>query len=174
MHCVRTYPTDDREQVEHSSRIVKGEFKTQPSQSILIVEDNDDDFESTYDALREESNFSNPIYRAKNGAEALDFLYHRGQYDKPGSSPRPGLVLLDLNMPGVDGRTVLNRIKSDASLKSIPVIVFSTSANPVDVDACYNSGANSYVQKPVSLEGLINAIRRIKDCWFEITILPKG
>ena len=143
------------------------------TQAILIVEDNDDDYESTYDALTENGNLINPIYRCKNGKEALDFLYHEGHYHDPKTSPLPGLVLLDLNMPGIDGRAVLSRMRQDPELHRIPVIVFTTSGDPMDINACYDAGANSYIQKPVNLEKLIEAIQRLREYWFEICVLPK-
>ena len=82
------------------------------------------------------------------------------------------MILLDLNLPGTDGREVLDEIKKDADLRSIPVIVLTTSSDSRDIEACYAAGANSYVQKPVDLAGFVTAVERLKDYWFEIVILP--
>ena len=84
------------------------------------------------------------------------------------------MILLDLNLPGTDGREVLEDIKGDAELQSIPVVVLTTSSDERDIEACYQAGANSYVQKPVNLDGFIEAIRRLKDYWLEIAILPRS
>ena len=88
-----------------------------------------------------------------SGDDALDFLYHRGRYT-PATAPRPGIILLDLNLPGTDGREVLAEIKAEHGLADIPVVVLTTSADQRDVEACYQAGANSYVQKPVDLDAL--------------------
>jgi two-component system response regulator len=142
------------------------------SQSILLVEDNLDDFEATCRAFKK-ANLSNPIVWCRSGREALDYLKREGAYKDAGKPAPPGLVLLDLNMPGMDGRRTLEAIKQDDTLKRIPVIILTTSADERDIHACYQSGANTYVQKPVSFEGLIEAIRRLKAYWFEIALLPK-
>jgi CheY-like chemotaxis protein len=116
----------------------------------------------------------NPIFRCSDGDEALDFLHRRGAYADPARSPRPGVILLDLNLPGTDGREVLAEIKADPSLKQIPVVVLTTSRDDRDVDACYRAGASSYIQKPVDLDGFIRAIERLNGYWFEVVILPKA
>jgi two-component system response regulator len=142
------------------------------SQSILLVEDNQDDYEAICRAFKK-ANLRNPIVWCKSGRDALDFLKREGNHEDAGIASRPGLVLLDLNMPGIDGRKTLDLIKQDTALKQIPVIILTTSADERDVEACYRAGANTYVQKPVSFEGLIEAIRRLKAYWFEIALLPK-
>ena len=133
-------------------------------QYILLVEDSEDDFEATMRAFKK-ANLHNPVTWCKSGQEAIDFL-------KRAARP-PGLVLLDLNMPGLDGRKTLQLIKGDDRFKRIPVIILTTSSDERDVKACYQMGANTYVQKPVSFEGLIEAIKRLKQYWFEIALLPK-
>ena len=143
------------------------------SQSILLVEDNEDDYEATCRAFKK-ANLSNPIVWCRSGGEALDFLRQEGAYANASDSSRPGLVLLDLNMPGMDGRKTLEVIKMDDALKRLPVIILTTSADERDIQACYQAGANTYVQKPVSFDGLIEAIKRLKSYWFEIALLPKG
>jgi len=142
------------------------------SQSILMVEDSEDDYEATTRAFKK-ANLHNPVFWCKSGGDALDYLKQEGAYKAAGNGSRPGLILLDLNMPGLDGRKTLQHIKEDVRLKRIPVIVLTTSADERDVQSCYQMGANTYVQKPVSFEGLIEAIKRLKAYWFEIALLPK-
>jgi len=146
---------------------------TTPNQPILLVEDSPEDFETTVRAFRR-SGLKNPIQRCADGDEALDYLFRRGAYSDPETAPRPGVILLDLNLPGTDGREVLLEIKKDATLKQIPVVVLTTSRDERDVDACYRAGANSYIQKPVDMEGFMKAIERLNGYWFEVVILPKG
>jgi len=142
------------------------------SQSILLVEDSEDDFEATSRAFKQ-VRLLNPVIWCRSGQAALDCLKQEGEYKHAGSNTRPGLVLLDLNMPGMDGRTTLQAIKQDKDLKRIPVIVLTTSADERDVENCYQMGANTYVQKPVSFEGLIEAIHRLKTYWLEFALLPR-
>lgn len=143
------------------------------SQPILLVEDSPEDFETTQRAFRR-SGLKNPIYRCSDGDEALDFLFRRGRFSDPDKAPQPGVILLDLNLPGTDGREVLSEIKKDARLKQIPVIVLTTSKDERDIEGCYRCGANSYIQKPVDLDGFMKAIERLNDYWFEVVILPKA
>ena len=140
-----------------------------PTQPILLVEDSPEDFETTQRAFRK-SGLKNPIVRCADGDEALDFLFRRGAH---ADAPRPGVILLDLNLPGTDGREVLAEIKDHPELKQIPVIVLTTSNDNRDVQACYKAGASSYIQKPVDLDGFMRAIERLNDYWFEVVILPK-
>ena len=140
-----------------------------PDQTILIVEDSPEDYEATERALRK-SGLRNTIEHCNDGDEALDFLYRRGEY---ANARRPGIILLDLNMPGTDGREVLQDIKHNPDLMTIPVILLTTSSDERDIDACYKAGANSYVAKPVGLENFVSAIRRLHDYWFEIVVVPK-
>ncbi|HEY9421242.1 MAG TPA: response regulator [Thermoanaerobaculia bacterium] len=144
-----------------------------PNQPILLVEDSPEDFETTQRAFRK-SGLRNPIFRCADGDEALDYLFHRGKYADAGKAPRPGVILLDLNLPGTDGREVLTEVKADPVLRHIPVIVLTTSSDQRDVDACYRAGASSYIQKPVDLDGFMRAIERLNDYWFEVVILPKS
>jgi CheY-like chemotaxis protein len=137
--------------------------RTQP---ILIVEDSDDDFEAATRAFAK-TNLRNRIVRATCGRQALDYL---AAVDRPA----PGLVLLDLNMPGMDGRKTLEAIKANVAYKSIPVVILTTSDDERDVRDCYALGASTYIQKPVDFDGLISAIRRLKEYWFEIALLPKA
>ncbi len=142
-------------------------------QVILIVEDSDDDYESTVRALQRSGNLKNRILRCESGDEALDYLYGQGKFADRVEFPIPSVILLDLNMPGTDGRMVLRKIKNDDSVKDIPVVVLTTSNDAKDIDACYKDGANTYIHKPVDLDGFFKAIKQLKEYWFEIAILPK-
>lgn len=139
-------------------------------QTILIAEDSDDDFEATELALRE-SNLQNPLIRCETGEETLDYLYQTGKF-KDFSSTLPGIILLDLNMPGVDGFKVLSKIKKDESLKKIPVVILTTSSDTRDIAQCYQKGANTFVQKPVDLDNFMDAIKSLKEFWFDVVTLP--
>ena len=143
------------------------------SQPILIVEDSREDYETTVRAFRK-AGVANSIYVCEDGDEALDYLYGRGKYANGADAPRPGVILLDLNLPGTDGREVLAVLKADDNLKRIPVIVLTTSSNERDIEDCYAAGANSYIQKPVSLNGHLSTIQRLKEYWYEIVVLPKS
>jgi CheY-like chemotaxis protein len=148
------------------------DFSRPTTPPILIVEDSHEDFEAFKRYLRR-SHLQVPLYRCINGNQALAFLYHTGDYEDRQSAPRPGLIVIDLNLPGTDGREVLRRIKQDQHLKPIPIIVFTTSNNPKDVEDCYQLGVNSYIVKPINIEQLKRDIRAIVDYWFEITTLPE-
>jgi CheY-like chemotaxis protein len=139
---------------------------------VLVIEDSPEDFEATVRILRK-SGLTSPIFRCIDGEEALEFLFHRGPYSDRELAPRPNVILLDLNLPGTDGRDVLVEIKSDAHLKLIPVVVLTTSSDERDIAMCYEAGANSYMQKPVDMHGFVSSIQLLKDYWFEMVILPK-
>lgn len=143
------------------------------TQPILLVEDSPEDAEATLRAFKK-AGMANPIYHCEGGDEALDFLRRRGKYGNPETAPRPGMILLDLNMPGTDGREVLSEIKADTGLRQIPVIVLTTSADERDIQSCYRDGANSYIQKPVDMKGFLESIQRLVDYWYHIVLLPKG
>ena len=113
-----------------------------------------------------------PIQRCVNGDQALAFLYRTGNYGDREQAPRPGLIVLDLNLPGIDGREVLRRIKQDENIKSIPVVVLTTSNNPKDVEDCYRYGVNSYIVKPINFSQLKRDVQMLVDYWFEVTTLP--
>jgi CheY-like chemotaxis protein len=137
---------------------------------LLIVEDSNEDYEVLRGFVQQSpTNLS--IQRCKNGDQALAFLYRTGDYVTCESAPRPGLIVLDLNLPGTDGREVLRRIKQDENLKSIPVVVFTTSDNPKDVADCYQYGVNSYIVKPINFAQLKRHIQVLVDYWFEVTLL---
>ncbi|MEA5603900.1 response regulator [Nostoc sp. UHCC 0252] len=139
---------------------------------LLIVEDSNEDFEVLQRFLGR-SSIAIPIQRCVNGEQALAFLYRTGSYvDR--KTPRPRLIVLDLNLPGTDGREVLRRIKQDNNLKMIPVVVFTTSSNPKDIEVCYQYGVNSYIVKPINFAQLKRDVQILVEYWFEVTTLPDG
>jgi two-component system response regulator len=139
--------------------------KLRETQPILVVEDSPDDFDATKRAFSK-VNLRNAVVRAESGEAALAYL-------NSSECARPGIILLDLNMPGMDGRRTLEIIKKNKDFRKIPVVILTTSNDERDVRVCYELGANTYIQKPVDLDGLISAIKRLKEYWFEIAILPK-
>ena len=138
---------------------------------ILMADDDPDDRLLTKQAFLE-YRVANGISFVENGEELMDYLYHRGEYADPESAPRPGLILLDLNMPKKDGRECLAEIKSDPDLRSIPVIVMTTSRAEEDILRSYDLGANSYVTKPVTFARLADVMKAIGKYWFEIVESP--
>jgi CheY-like chemotaxis protein len=139
---------------------------------ILLAEDNDDDFMLTQDALGQ-ARLINELRRVSDGEELLDYLYRRSAYADPASAPRPSLILLDLNMPRMDGREALREIKQDPAMKELPVVVLTTSSSEEDIIRSYDYGVNSFIQKPVSFEGLVDALSVLQRYWFEIVDLPQ-
>jgi CheY-like chemotaxis protein len=113
-----------------------------------------------------------PIARCVDGDDALDRLFQRGMYSAPATLPIPSLILLDLNLPATDGREVLEMIKRDETLKSIPVVILTTSSNPKDIEECYRNGANSYLLKPVNLQQFTHQLKLMYDYWFNAVLLP--
>jgi CheY-like chemotaxis protein len=140
--------------------------------TLLVVEDSDEDFEALSRIVDRVSTFDLVIYRCIDGDDALDFLNLDGKYRAPQDRPNPNLIVLDLNLPGTDGREVLATIKATQSLKTIPVVVLSTSSDPKDVAVCYQSGANSYMLKPMKLDKLRETVQTMLNYWFKATILP--
>ncbi|HBW36843.1 response regulator [Desulfosporosinus sp. BICA1-9] len=147
-------------------------MKNDTNSLIIIVEDSPEDYDTTIRAFKKVG-MNNKVIRFEMGDECLDYLFGRGKFEGE-KILFPGLILLDLNLPGIDGREVLKIIKSDLNLKKIPVVVLTTSNDIRDIEKCYQLGANSYIQKPVGFEGFINAIIKLKEYWFEISILPKA
>ena len=139
---------------------------------ILIVEDNDEDFEATIWALRKAS-VEIPVIRCKDGEQALDYLEARAHSGHQ-ALPSPALVLLDLNLPRSNGQDLLKHIKTSHELRSLPIIVITTSANQGDVKACYRLGANSYVVKPVDITHLLELVKGLIDYWFRLVLLPQS
>jgi CheY-like chemotaxis protein len=140
--------------------------------SLLVVEDSDEDFEALSRIIDQVNIVSLSIHRCIDGEDALDFLNQEGKYSNVGDTPSPELIILDLNLPGTDGREVLAAIKQSETLKTIPVVVLSTSSNPKDIEACYQSGVNSYMLKPMNLNELRDSVRMLLDYWFKAMVLP--
>ncbi len=136
---------------------------------ILLVEDNLMDVELTLDAFRERS-LKNPLHVCSNGQSALDYLHGVAPYADRKLNPLPDLILLDLKMPVMDGYEVLRQIKAAPTLKRIPVIVLSSSSEEGDRAISYDSGANSYLVKPVSFDGFLDVVRRIDDYWLSLNV----
>lgn len=136
---------------------------------ILLVEDNNMDVILTLDAFRE-AKLKNKINVARNGQEALDYLFGRDKYSNRDEYPIPALILLDLKMPGIDGFEVLRQIKSTEFLKRIPVIILTSSKDEGDRALSYDIGANSYLLKPVSFDGFTEVVKKIDDYWFSLNI----
>ena len=139
--------------------------------TILMADDDADDREFTLTAMQE-SRLANELRFVHDGEELLDYLRRKGRYAQPKDSPRPGLILLDLNMPRRDGREALKEIKSDPLLKSIPVVVLTTSKAEEDILRSYDLGANCFITKPVTFEGLIEVVKVLDKHWLQIVELP--
>ena len=137
---------------------------------ILLVEDNPGDVLLTREALKE-SKVLNNLHVAADGDEALAFLYKEGEY---ASAPRPDLILLDLNLPRRGGREVLGEIKEDTQLRSIPVVILTTSTDEEDVWKSYQLHANCYITKPIDLDQFVKVVRSVEDFWLSIVRLPKS
>lgn len=140
-------------------------------QPLLVIEDSDEDFMALARVISK-ADIPNAVYRCEDGEEALDFLSHEGEYVDKSLAPRPSLIILDLNLPGTDGKEVLARLKQDRSLQTIPVIIFSTSSNPKDIDACYRQGVSGYIVKPMDIKRLNQLINTFIGYWFQTVELP--
>jgi CheY-like chemotaxis protein len=144
---------------------------TPQTRPLLLVEDSPEDREATIRALKK-CGFDGQIICCTDGDDALAYLHREGKYRPPATVSRPALILLDLNMPGTDGRQVLAELKAHAELKTIPVVVLTTSTNHRDISSSYLAGASSYVAKPVDVDGFLRTIAALKAWWFEEVILP--
>ena len=141
--------------------------------TILLADDDEDDLQMVKEALQK-NRLGNDIRTTGDGEELLDYLLRRGRYTDPSDSPRPGLILLDLNMPKKDGREALAEIKTNPDLQQIPVIMLTSSKAEEDVFRSYHLGVNSFITKPVTLAGLAEAMKVLSQYWFEIVELPRG
>lgn len=135
---------------------------------VLLVEDNPGDVRLTREAFKD-AKVHLQMHVVNDGFEAIEFVKRRGEYE---NCPRPDLILLDLNLPRKDGRDVLAEIKSDPALKSIPVVILTTSASDVDIERSYLLHANCYISKPVDLDGFLTVVRSIDNFWFSVVKLP--
>ena len=140
--------------------------------TILICDDDEDDRALTRQAL-EDAHISNDLRFVDDGEQLLDYLYQRAEYSgETGAAPRPGLILLDLNMPKMDGREALQRIKGDPTLVDIPIVILTTSGLDLDIIRSYQLGVNSFITKPVTFSGLVEAMNVLGRYWLEIVELP--
>jgi CheY-like chemotaxis protein len=138
---------------------------------ILMAEDDLDDRLLVKDAMAE-CHWQGDLRFVGNGEELLDYLFRRGKFTQPASAPRPGIILLDLNMPRKDGREALREIKADAELRRIPVVVLTTSKAGTDISRIYELGANSFISKPIQFDALVNVMRVLGQYWFGTVQLP--
>ena len=139
--------------------------------TILMADDDADDRLMTQEAF-EESRLANDLRFVEDGVELMDYLQRRGKYRDPATSPRPGLILLDLNMPKKDGREALEEIKADPNLKCVRIVVLTTSKAEEDIYRTYDLGAASYITKPVTFAGMAEVIKTVGKDWLEIVELP--
>ena len=143
---------------------------TYQDKPLLVIEDSDEDFVFLQKVMTKLSG-SNPIYRCVDGDEAIEFLYCQGDnYSQ--SVPRPAVILLDLHLPGINGKEILKKVKQDEQLKTIPIVVFTTSTDPDDIYSCYEYGANGYMLKPTDLADLKKTIQVFVNNWLDICVLP--
>ncbi len=140
---------------------------------ILIADDDAEDRMLIIDALKE-SRLKNRVQEVENGEDLLSYLNNKGDFADKKKYPTPGIILLDLNMPKKDGREALKEIKADKTLKSIPIIILSTSKAEEDVIKTYNLGVNSFITKPVTFNAMVEVMNALKKYWFEIVELPGG
>jgi two-component system, response regulator len=136
---------------------------------LLIVEDSLDDFKAMQRAFSK-SGWTNPIVHCQFGEDALNYLYGRGSFVQ--REHLPVLILLDLNLPGINGFDVLTQVKQDPNLCQIPIVVMTTSNDQHDVTRCYQAGANTYIRKPTTSQGLVRTVEDMKHYWFETALLP--
>jgi CheY-like chemotaxis protein len=149
---------------------VKDQF--QPSPTLLIVEDSDEYFDVLTRIISDLCDRPLSIHRCIDGDDVLDYLNHEGIYVTTNERANPDLMILDLNLPGTDGREVLVAIDASKHLKTIPIVVLTTSSNPKDIQTCYESGVNSYLVKPMKIDQLRYLVRVLLDYWFKVAILP--
>jgi CheY-like chemotaxis protein len=139
--------------------------------TILVADDDSDDRDMIKEALQE-NRLANDLRFVVDGEKLMDYLLRRDKYADPLTSPRPGLILLDLNMPRMDGREALREIKSNPELRLIPVVVLTTSKAEEDIFKTYNLGSNSFVTKPVTFDSLVAVMKALGRYWLEIVELP--
>lgn len=140
--------------------------------TILVADDDPDDRLMMREAL-EDSRLANDLYFVEDGEELMEYLCRRGKYENQEDSPRPKLLLLDLNMPRKDGREALKEIKSNPKLRQIPVVVLTTSKAEEDIYRTYDLGVNSFISKPVTFDSLVELMKHLCKYWFEIVALPE-
>lgn len=138
---------------------------------ILMAEDDSDDRLLAQDALME-SGLATDVHFVEDGVELMDYLTRRNKFSQLANTPRPGLIILDLNMPKKDGREALREIRANPELRKIPVVVFTTSTADSDIARVYELGANSFISKPVAFNSLVGVMKAISQYWFHVVVLP--
>ncbi len=146
-------------------------MRARRSITIVLADDDPEDRSLAEEALKE-SRLVNDLRFVEDGEELLAYLQHRGRYSDPESAPRPGVILLDLNMPRMDGREALRAIKGDPQLRRIPVVVLTTSRAEEDIHRSYDLGVNSFIIKPVTFDALVEIMRSLAVYWLEIVEIP--
>jgi CheY-like chemotaxis protein len=141
--------------------------------TILLADDDPVDAMLACDALAE-SRLCNEVRTVANGEELMDYLYRRGKYGAPGAAPRPGIVLVDLKMPRKNGFEAITEMRADPDLRRIPIVVLTTSQAEADIARSYDLGVNSFISKPVTFDGLVEAMKVLGRYWFQIVELPSG
>lgn len=139
--------------------------------TILMAEDDSDDRLLAQDALRE-CGMETDLRFVEDGVQLMDYLRRRNKYSQLGVAPKPNLIILDLNMPRKDGREALKEIRSDATLRKIPVVVLTTSTADTDIAKMYDLGANSFISKPVAFNSLVSVMKTLGEYWFQVVVLP--
>ena len=145
--------------------------KAENLQGILLIEDNPDDVEAVQRSFKR-AGIDRPLHWCSTGQEGLDYLKRNGRYALT-DNQLPALILLDLNMPGIDGRAILEILKQDKELRRIPVLILTTSNDARDINRCYDLGASTYIQKPVDFNGLVHVAKQIRSYWLTMALLPK-
>ena len=141
---------------------------------VVVIEDSDEDFYTFRRIIEKLDIFDNiyhPLLRFDNGDDAFDYLLREGEYAEL-TAPRPKLVLLDLNLPGTDGRDIIKGVRRVPHLQSLPIVVLTTSQSPQDIETCYASGANGYVLKRVGIQATQDTLQALVRYWFAISVLP--
>ena len=141
--------------------------------TVLLADDDADDRQTVREAFVE-ARLLNDVRYVVDGQDLMDYLLHEGKYTTPAAAPRPGIILLDFNMPKMDGREALREIKANPDLRGIPVVVLTTSKAEEDVFRSYDLGASSFITKPVTFPSMVETIKVLGEYWFEIVELPKG
>jgi CheY-like chemotaxis protein len=146
-------------------------MRIKSKEPLLVVEDSNEDFKMLQ-RLMQRFDVKNPICRCTNADEAWEFLQRIGETNHPETYTKPSVILLDLNLPGIDGRDILSKIKQDIKFREIPVVIFTTSSNPSDIELCYQKGANGYLIKPMDAEELKKIVQAFVEYWLEVNIIP--
>lgn len=138
---------------------------------IVVADDDKDDCMIASKAFKK-ANITNPVYFVHDGEALIQYLKNEAEYSDPVCAPKPGLILLDLNMPKIDGKTAIKTIKADPELHNIPVVFFTTSSSVEDIRTCYALGANAYITKPANFSDMVNTMKSLVSHWFNFVSLP--